>query len=54
MLGMWCCLRAEMLTSPEVTAAPGLVQSVIVQEIPEKSFLVCIKYLEVPLLIWES
>lgn len=32
-----------MLTSPEVSAVPGLVQSVIVQKVPEKLFWVYIK-----------
>lgn len=32
--GLWCCFRAEILTSPEISAVPGLVQSVIVQKVP--------------------
>lgn len=42
-MGLWSCFKAEMLTSPEVTTVPGLVQSVIVQKVPGKQFFVYIK-----------
>lgn len=32
--GLWGCFRAEMLTSLDTSAVPGLVQSVIVQKVP--------------------
>lgn len=41
--GLWSHFKIEMLTSPEVTAVPGLVQSVIAQKVPEKQFFVNIK-----------
>lgn len=41
-VGLWSHFKAEMLTSPEVVAVPGLVQSVIARKVSEKQFLVYI------------
>lgn len=45
-MGLWPHLKAEMLTSPVAAAIPGLVQSVMLQKVPEKQFLVFLSSLK--------